>query len=81
VCLGDEARKLQLHPLQEWCSRRSAFLNDLVGTLGAAIADVDAGARNQLADLPLRPLAEGATEKMILHGDLLPISFADLALA
>ncbi len=65
----DKAAKLGSRALQKHrCRRRRRiFVNDRVGTLGAAIADVDARARYELPDLLLGPLAESAAQKMTLH--------------
>jgi hypothetical protein len=45
--------------------RRQLLVDDLVAEIDALVADVDAGAGDQLLDLPLRLAAEAAEELLV----------------
>jgi hypothetical protein len=63
----DLARLRQVLELEGGRSRE-LLIDDLVAEIDALVADVDAGAGNQLLDLPLRLAAEAAEELLVRFG-------------
>jgi hypothetical protein len=70
VLVEDVVDLLRLREVLELERRRSGqlLIDDLVAEVDALIADVDAGACDQLLDLPLRLAAEAAQQLLIRFG-------------